>query len=240
MQKILKFPLFLALLLGVLLATSCDRSNIHEVISRMTETPADTTGFARKDLRMSSFAAVEVDCFADVTFFQTAPDESPRLVLMAPAEVLDNVIARASEGVLRISINNRYRMPDKAVLVAKVYAPHVNRIEMNGGKCLRIGSKRVNCPVEITTNGLGAVLADSVQAPEIRVSANGAGSVRMRGVATSKLAVKSNGAGEVVLTGRCDSARVEINGAGLLDVRSLDVTSKSLQLESTGVGQVLR
>ena len=147
MQKILKFPLFLALLLGVLLATSCDRSTIHEVISRMTETPADTTGFARKDLRMSSFAAVEVDCFADVTFVQTAPGESPRLVLMAPAEVLDNVIARASEGVLRISINNRYRMPDKAVLVAKVYAPHVNRIEMNGGKCLRIGSKRVNCPV---------------------------------------------------------------------------------------------
>ena len=240
MQKILKFPLFLALLLGVLLATSCDRSNIHQVISTLTETPADTTGFARKDLRMSPFAAVEVDCFADVSFFQTAPGELPRLVLMAPAEVLDNVIARASEGVLRVSINHRYRMPDKAVLVAKVYAPHVNRIEMNGGKCLRIASETVNCPVEITTNGLGAVLADSVKAPEIRVKANGAGSVRMKGIATSKLSVKSNGAGEVVLAGRCDSARVEINGAGLLDVRSLDVTSKSLQLESAGVGKVLR
>ena len=113
-------------------------------------------------------------------------------------------------------------------------------IEMNGGKCLRVGSQKVNCPIEITTNGLGAILADSLQAPEVSISANGAGSVRTRGIATSKLSVKSNGAGEVVLAGRCETARVEINGAGLLDVRSLDVTSKSLQLESAGVGKVLR
>ena len=83
MQKIVKFPLFLALLLGAVLATSCDRKDIHQVISLMTETPADTTGFAQKDVRMSSFSAVVVDCFADVSFFQTAPEESPRVVLMA-------------------------------------------------------------------------------------------------------------------------------------------------------------
>lgn len=240
MQKILKFPLFLALLLGAVLATSCDRKDIHQVISLMTETPADTTGFAQKDVRMSSFSAVVVDCFADVSFFQTAPEESPRVVLMAKQEVLDNVIARVSEGVLNISVNHRYRMPDKAVVVAKIYVPYVYCIEMNGGKCLRVGSQKVNCPIEITTNGLGAILADSLQAPEVSISANGAGSVRTRGIATSKLSVKSNGAGEVVLAGRCETARVEINGAGLLDVRSLDVTSKSLQLESAGVGKVLR
>ena len=83
MQKIVKFPLFLALLLGAVLATSCDRKDIHQVISLMTETPTDTTGFAQKDVRMSSFSAVVVDCFADVSFFQTAPEESPRVVLMA-------------------------------------------------------------------------------------------------------------------------------------------------------------
>ena len=125
MQKIEKFPLFLALLLGAVLATSCDRKDIHQVISLMTETPTDTTGFAQKDVRMSSFSAVVVDCFADVSFFQTAPEESPRVVLMAKQEVLDNVIARVSEGVLNISVNHRYRMPDKAVVVAKIYVPYV-------------------------------------------------------------------------------------------------------------------
>ncbi len=56
MQKILKFPLFLALLLGAVLATSCDRKDIHQVISLMTETPADTTGFAQKNVRMSIYS----------------------------------------------------------------------------------------------------------------------------------------------------------------------------------------
>ena len=240
MQKILKFPLSLALLLGAVPATSCDRKDIHQVISQMTETPADTTGFAQKDIRMSNFSAVVVDCFADVSFFQTAPNESPRVVLMAKQEVLDNVIARVSEGVLNISVNHRYRMPDKAVVVAKIYVPYVYRIEMNGGKCLRVGSQKINCPIEITTNGLGAILADSLQAPEVSISANGAGSVRLKGIRTADLRVSSNGAGDVVLAGQCDTGRVEVAGVGFLDVSALAVKSQPLQLDAAGVGKIRR
>lgn len=239
-----RYYFHLLIVLFVMLATtvlpSCDSRNISEVIRQMAETPVDTTGYSRRELRMSNFSSVKVDCFSDVTLHQIAPDEMPSIVLLAPDEVLDNVIAKVSEETLHLKLPTRYQMPGKVAVVAHIYAPFLSRIELNGSKCLRMERFSVACPLEIYTNGLGAIMADDIKAHDLFVYTNGAGSMRISGIKANIVDVECNGSGEVILEGQCRKGHVKANGVGLLNVSGLHSTQSSLQVNANGVGSLKR
>lgn len=235
----MKKSFLLVIMSALVVLTGCDRRDIHSVIKEMAEAPVDTAGFDSRSLHTNDFSSVEIACFSDITFHQTAPTEMPHITLSAPAEVLENVRCKVLEGELSLTLNNRYKMPDKAVLVAHIYAPFVNKFVMSGGKCLRLGKLKVASPLEVQVYGLAAVTAEQLEAHELRLSLSGAGSLRLQGIQTGRLIAATNGNGDIILSGNCDRADLCINGDGLLDLKGLQ-TRQPLHLTTNGKVKVER
>ena len=208
-------------LLAALTLTACDNKNIHELVKQVAEAPVDTTGFVVKELAVSDYNSVVVDCFADVTFHQSEEGTEPRVVLQAPHEVLPNVSVRVKDSELVVETDRRYRMPEGIVAVVHLYSPFVNRFTLNGGKCLRLGKVIVSTPMHLDLNGVGALTSDSLVCPETTLHLNGAGSADLKGLEMQRLRIALNGSGRVYLQGEVDEVVQEVNGDGLIHAEGL-------------------
>lgn len=223
MKKTVLFSLLLALACSL---ASCDNKNIRQVVKEIAESPADTTGMVKQVVRTNAFSDVEIDCFADVTFHQTASNTAPYVVLQALNDVLTHVNVKTTEDMLLISTDRRYRMPEKAVVVIDLYAPFISKFMLNGGKCIRLGTIRLNSPLTLEVDGIGAITADVLNAPEVHASIDGAGSIDLKNIETTRLTTIVNGTGQIVLSGHAVEAGVSINGTGTIDYSALKIDDR--------------
>ena len=202
--------------------TSCQNANMNDVVKLLTEQAVDTTGFAARNVELAPFAAVEIDCLADVSFHQTPHGTNSHVRLLAPDELLENIrVNTTSGGVLKIEVDPHFMRTNKDVAVVHVYAPTVNQFVLNGGKCLRLGSVAMQTPVTIELNGVGAVNADALQTPALNVTLDGAGSINLENIDTQRLRAELNGAGNMVLAGKAAKQQITLDGAGYVDTDRL-------------------
>lgn len=211
------------LLLAVSLA-SCDSRDIRRVVKEMAEAPVDTTGFVLQTVHTNNFSIVEVDCFADVTYHQTPAGTPPYVRIKALREVMEHLSTDVRDGQLGIQVSRRYRMPEKAVVVADIYAPFVSKFILDGGKCLRLGRVDISSPLSLELAGVGALTADTLSAPEVSVELGGTGSADLRSVSTGRLKAVLHGAGMLTVQGRCDEAFLELTETASADVTALKST----------------
>lgn len=201
---------------------SCDKRNIHEVVKEMAEAPVDTTGYVGRIVHTNPFSTVDIDCFADVTFHQTPVGSEPSVELKAPAKVLKNLEVVVEDGDLVISVDRRYKMPEKAVAVVDIYSPFVNSFVLDGGKCLRLGHIALTCPLELVLHGnVGAVTVDSMSVHELSLHLDGSGSFDLKNIETGDLRAKVSGAGSLKVAGKCHSADLFIKGDGVINACEL-------------------
>ena len=80
----MKLRLFLLSLLSLFFLSSCHHTDIKELVKQLAEQESDTTGYTKTTKHLMPFHAVFVDCFADVTYTQTA-DETAGLRLASTA-----------------------------------------------------------------------------------------------------------------------------------------------------------
>ena len=191
------------------------------MVKEIAEAPADTLGMVRQVVQTNDFSVVEVDCFADVTFHQTASATAPYVVLRAHRDVLPHVGVKTLEDMVIISTDRRYRMPERAVVVIDIYAPFISKFMLNGGKCIRLGDIRLKSPLTLEIDGVGAITANVLKAPEVDVSIDGAGSIDLKGIETERLAASINGAGQMFLAGHACEAAVGVQGTGGVDYSKL-------------------
>ncbi len=223
--------LYILTLICLLCMSSCDKRSVRQVIKDIAELPADTSGLLTDTIRTAIFSAVEVDCFADVSFHQTplpnSTDASPTVRLMASPSVLKHLDVRVVEGVLRISTDRRYRLPEEAVIVAHIYAPFSSSFLMNGGKCLRLGKLTQSSPLllEIYSN-IGSITSDSLSAPEIKLKIDGDGTAELNGINTKTLFVDSNSEGPVVLKGQTGTSEIKATRTGSVNAECLEVKAQ--------------
>ncbi len=215
---------------------SCRKTNIYETVKAMSVAEVDTAGFESKTLQTNDFNAVEVDCFADVTYHQTPNGTPPHVTVSAPADVLGNLDVKTENGELEIRVKRGYRMPKRAVAVIHLYAPFVSSFSLHGGKCLRLGTMSISSPLSLTLDGVGSLTSQKVEAYEIRAELNGAGNIDLNGIRTQRLTASLNGAGKVRLDGTCTEAYLDLNGAGDIDISALK--SRNVRRSVNGVGNI--
>lgn len=203
------------------LLASCDSRDIRRVVKEMAEAPVDTTGFVLQMVRTNDFSVVEVDCFADVTYHQIPADASPYVRVKALREVMEHLSIGVRDGQFGLFVNRRYRMPEKAVVVADIYASFVSKFILDGGKCLRLGRLDISSPLSLELTGVGALTADTVSAPEVSVELGGAGSVDIGSLRTGRLRAVLNGAGMLVMRGECEESFFELSEESRVDVSGL-------------------
>lgn len=218
----LKKKFALSLFAVLLCCPSCDNKKIAQVVKEISEAPVDTQGFSKKTLTTASFSAIEIECFADITFHQSPAAPAPSIVIRAPREVLPNIIAEVENSRLKLRINSRYRLPEKSVVAVDAYAPYANRFVLNGGKCLRIGRLRQSTPLHIEVNGtVGAVTADTLDVPEMSLLLDGSGSIDLKGLNVPRLRANLNGSGEIFLSGKAGHASFNVAGDGKIHAKAL-------------------
>lgn len=234
MKKI--FPTVSSLLLVIVLLASCDNRDIRRVVKEMAEAPVDTTGFVLKTVRTNDFSVVEVDCFADVTYHQTPAGTPPYVRVRALREVLEHVSVDVRDGQCGLFVSRRYRMPDKAVVVADIYAPFVSKFILDGGKCLRLGRLDISSPLSLEVAGVGALVADSVSAPEVSVEMVGSCSTDIACVRTGRLRALLDGKCTLALKGECEESFLEYSGEARVEVSELQSRSgmRQRELKKTG------
>lgn len=219
----MKKTFLIALLSIVVVSTivSCEDRNIRQVVKDIAEAPVDTTGMLQKTILTNSFSAIYIDCFSDVTFHQTQLSDTPRVVLRAIPEVLEQMNVKVDNGSLDLTINRRYRMPEKAVAVVDIFSPFVSRVTVNGAKCFRLGKATLTSPIDLQLEGVGALTADSVIAPEINIGINGAGSVHLQGISTTKLRCQQKGNSTLILEGNSQSVEIKHETTCFVDTTKL-------------------
>lgn len=212
------YPILCATLLSL---AACDSKDIRHTMKAAAESIVSTQGFAEKTIQANDFSSVSVNCFADVTYHQIQAGEPPRIVLKAPEGVLPHLLAETNNEELNLQAESRYHMPRNTVIVADIHAPAVSRFCLNGGKCLRLGTVSLSCPLTVEINGIGAVTADSVTASDLYIELNGSGSADLRGIGTGRLHSTLNGSGHIYLAGQCGSTSIRTNGTGSTDTTAL-------------------
>ncbi len=228
------------ILSALVLLTGCDKRSVRQVVKDISEMPADTAGLFADTIRTSIFSAVEVDCFADVSFHQTAlpssGDTGPMVRLMASSNVLKHLTVRVTDNVLRISSDRRYRLPEDAVVKADIYAPFSSSFLMNGCKCLRLGKLVQSSPLLLEIYGnIGSMTSESLNAPEIKLKIDGDGTADFRGIDTKTLRVDVNSEGPVVLKGKAETACVKYTRKGSVDTDSLKCGKMQQELVSGNI-----
>lgn len=196
--------IILAILLTLTL-NACNRKDLREVIKEVAEDPADTTGMASETFATNPFYTIEINCFADVTFKQSEPGSPSFVRIFADQTVLSHVKVSTTDDILTLSTDRRYKMPEKSVIVAEIHAPFVGQFFISGGKCLRLGHIRLSSPLTLELDGVGALTAERVEAPEVTVKGNGTGSVDLQGINTSRLTVQADNQCYVFLSGRTNT-----------------------------------
>ena len=232
------------IVLGAVLAayplTSCDNRNIHQVVKEMANAEVDTVGWPSGVLRTNPFSSVEINCFADVTYHQTAMGDDHYVEVKAPGNVLENVDVVVEDGELQVRVDRRYRMPEKAVAVVNIYAPFVNRFTLIGGKCLRMGKVMLTSPLELLVDGnVGTLTSDSIVAHEVSMLLDGSGSFDLKGIETGDVRVKLKGNGTICLSGKCQGTKMNLLGDGVIDLQGLACDS-IIKEEIQGKGRILR
>lgn len=220
----LRLPQITSILLCVamlLTLPSCNKRDIHQVIREMAEMPVDTAGFKTEHIETNDFSWVEVDCFAEVIFQQLNAGEASSITLKSSQEVLDHVKVRVEDGKLRLSINGRYRMPEKAIVVAEIKTPIVNKFVMNGVKCLKIDTLLLNSPLEIEMDGVGSLIANKITSHENKLLLNGDGYAEIKNIETGNLQIALNGGGGAKISGESKSVVALLQGCGNMDFSGL-------------------
>ena len=206
----------------LLTATGCRQTNIREVMMNVASQHVDTTGYQRRTIHAASFATVEIDCFADVTYTQTAPGTPCRIELQAHQPLLNKMTFSVVSGSkLVVDAGKYYNSSEREVPVVHIYAPAVNYFELAGGKCLRLGYLKLHTPFSVKLGGVGAILCKQLQAPQVDVVLEGAGSVNLEGIDTNYLRAELSGAGSIRLAGKAAHTQTLLLGAGTVDTTRL-------------------
>lgn len=215
-------PISLILFVFSMNLVSCMHTSISDVVRFVAERQVDTTNYVRRTVEVGNISAVEADCFADITYCQTAVGESAKIELLAPTDVLKNIkIWVDADNCLQISLRQSYHMPDNTVAVIRIHAPSINKFALYGGKCLRLGNIQTNSDINLSLEGAGMVQSTHIKASRINAKLNGAGIIDLSGLNVHDIHAELNGAGNIVLSGRAVNADTHINGAGTIDTNNL-------------------
>ena len=170
-----------------------------------------------EDLNVGFFDAVEVIGHADILFSQ---DDAPGATLRTREDYFDKVDVYVKGTTLVIDTRKRFGFSfgmDEVSL--RLYSPRLKRIDIDGAARFELAD---------------GLISDD----DLKVHIDGAAELDLVGISVRDLDVRIDGAGEVYLDGEADNAYLEIDGAGRIDARYLEVFGE-LRRHIAGIGEIL-
>lgn len=168
-----------------------------------------------EDLDLRDFDAIQVDGYADILFTQA---DTYGVTLRTRESFFDRVKIRVKGRTLVIDTKSHFQWHTEDIIV-HIAAPCLKRIDVDGAARFEL------------RDGL---FSDD----DLKIHVDGAGQLDLSGISVRDLEVEIDGAGEVFLDGEAENASLEIDGAGTIDARYLQVYGR-LWKHISGFGEIL-
>jgi hypothetical protein len=88
----------------------------------------------------------------------------------------------------------------------------------------------------LSLNGVGSILAQGLNSPNLNLSQEGAGTISVSGLTTDNLVVELNGTGDIAVAGTAQTQTATVSGAG--NYLAGDLRSETVTVTLQGVGDV--
>lgn len=204
----------------------CKRTNMLDVVQHAADVSVDTAGYVTRVIALpEDLTAFETACPAYITYHQTDARSQARVVVKAPAEMLEQThVAMRGNGQLAVSLASGYRVPDNQTAVVDIYAPHISTFSLRGGgKCLRLGRVTADSLLRVSIDGVGVIVSEALKASRIEADLRGVGSMALQGIEAHDMKASLKGTGSISLGGRL-SGRLDArtDGVGVIDTDQLE------------------
>ena len=170
---------------------------------------------------LAGFDAVHVNGQGDVEFIQS---EGYSVTLASQENVFEYIDMRLDGSTLVFEVKKGYNVRAKD-LDLTLCAPSLKEVKVNGSADFDIpAGLSVDGDVSFKVNGAGDLDLKSVRCATLSLAVNGAAEISASDIDVSELKVLVNGAGDATISGRTVDADFQVNGAGDIDARGLEVS----------------
>jgi hypothetical protein len=136
----------------------------------------------------------------------------PSLTIHAPANILDRLTSRVTDGVLELGRRPGTFVTGFAEVRYELTVPSLDSIEVSGSG-------------DVTS---------TVSAERLTIEITGSGDVTVEGIDADVVELAIDGSGDVELTGVADSLSAEIAGSGEVDAEDLEVRDATIDISGSG------
>lgn len=204
----LQFPLLMAVVL--MCCSSCIRLNLNE-LNKLE--PSST--IVKNEYKMRPFSRVDVNVAARVKFVQST-DGDYRVLMKCP----DNYVSLF-----------RFRVEGDELVLG--FAKNLRKFIDPDDVAIVVRTPRL---LEIDSEGLGNIAADSLSTPSLNIDSEGVGNIHIGRLSADRVKVESSGVGNVVLKGVAKTAVFESDGVG--NISAAELKAQDVRAEVNGVGSI--
>jgi len=188
-----------------------------------------------KRFEVDPFEKIFLEGAYEVHFEKT--DGAPYVEITARQRVLEQIVPVVTEGKLTIAKTGNVMFSNAGVTV-KCYGKSISEVIISGASNMSCENGFKTDKLYLEMNGAGSLELSDVDAYEVDMRVNGAGSGNLYDIDCVKLKVVVNGAGGAEITGSAETADMELNGVGGIDIKELKVENLSSRV--AGIGSIKR
>jgi hypothetical protein len=163
--------------------------------------------------RIGSFNEIQNTTAFDVVFTRS---DTTGIRVTADRNILDNIIAETSGGVLEIRTEPEYasfRYTQRPLI--EVSGPELESVFLSGSGNL-VADRMEGDEVEVRLSGSGQVRLYSIDCSDLSVSLSGSGRISIDEAECTESDILISGSGNILLEGVCEISTVRISGSGNL------------------------
>ena len=188
-----------------------------------------------RELGYQDFHTIRVNGHADITFVQSEQwkvslTTQENIFEALDYEVIDSVLVIQAEGGRSVKAEE-YDL--------YIQAPWLKQLEVNGAADFKADSPlKSDRNLLVEVNGAAEIdFPKGITCGELVFSSHGASDIEAHGLDVGKLTVQIDGAGDVTVSGKAGEAQLNVNGAGDIDAKELQVAGE-LKKKASGAARI--
>ncbi|MFY1045020.1 head GIN domain-containing protein [Chryseobacterium sp. GP-SGM7] len=157
-----------------------------------------------------------------------------RVVISAPANIIDEVLVDNSGGELHIHYKTGFRVMNTNNVKAKIYAKDFKKLEANSAGIIVVRDQFTQDKTDVEVSSSGHI-SGKLEANEMDIDAGSSGTFKGK-IWAVDLSVESSSSSEVSISGKTKNANLSASSSGTISAREL--TAENVKAESSSSADI--
>ncbi len=160
--------------------------------------------------------------------------DQEKVIISAPASLLDDVIVKIENGKLDIGYKSGIRIINTNNVKATIYAKDFTKLEANGAASITVKDKFTQEKVEVDVSGAADIQGD-LEANDFEIKSDGAGKYKGK-IWAIDLKIEASSSGEVSISGKAKNTEIDASSAA--DVAASGVITETAKIDASSSAEV--